>query len=70
MTWEVSEKCEYWGPFTYDYEYKVSNGTIQFKVFNKEDAEWLCTTLEDYDTLKKKLDSLSRSVLCDNLGNC
>lgn len=62
MTWFIShEEDEYC---------LVTNGIMYFEANSREEAEWLCTTLDDYDTLKKKLDSLSRSVLCDNYGVC
>lgn len=66
MTWFISHEED---ENRYSY-YVVTNGLLEFETDLKSDAEWLCTTLDDYETLKKKLDSLSRSVLCDNYGEC
>lgn len=66
MTWRLmTSELHCLGPF--DYLYRVSNGTMQFQVVEKEDAEWLCNTLDDYDTLKKTLDSLSLGDNFDKL---
>lgn len=48
----------------------ITNDRVNFHTKTRISAEWLCDLLNETDHVKQQMDSISRSILCDNYGEC